>query len=64
MSRRKKFIIVIAVLAIIIAIATVVAYFLIKPDKPWMAFFIACCGGVLLCNLLLSFILVMKNFKN
>ena len=28
-------------------IATGIAYFVIKPDRPWMAFYVACCGGVL-----------------
>ena len=44
-------------------LATVIAYFVIKPDKPWMAFYIACCGGVLVFNFLLSLFLVNKNFK-
>ena len=44
-------------------LATVIAYFVIKPDKPWMAFYIACCGGVLVFNFLLSLFLVNKNLK-
>ena len=31
----------------ITTVATVIAYFVIKPDRPWMAFYVACCGGVL-----------------
>ena len=30
----------------ITTVATVIAYFVIKPDRPWMAFYVACCGGV------------------
>jgi len=63
MNRRKAFITVIVTLIVIIAIASVILYFVIAPDKPWMAFFVACCGGVLVLNLLLSLFLVMKNFK-
>ena len=47
----------------ITTIATVIAYFVIKPDKPWMAFYVACCGGVLFFNFLISLFLVNKNFK-
>ena len=44
-------------------VATVIAYFLIKPDRPWMAFYVACCGGVLVFNFLVSLFLVNKNLK-
>ncbi|MBE6301881.1 MAG: hypothetical protein E7085_08550 [Parabacteroides distasonis] len=44
-------------------IATVIAYFVIKPDRPWMAFYVACCGGVLVFNFLISLFLVNKNLK-
>ena len=47
----------------ITTLATVIAYFVIKPDKPWMAFYIACCGGVLVFNFLISLFLVNKNLK-
>ena len=43
--------------------ATVIAYFVIKPDRPWMAFYVACCGGVLVFNFLISLFLVNKNLK-
>ena len=42
-------------------VATVIAYFVIKPDRPWMAFYVACCGGVLVFNFLISLFLVNKN---
>ncbi len=47
----------------IITVATVIAYFVIKPDRPWMAFYVACCGGVLVFNFLISLFLVNKNLK-
>ena len=47
----------------ITTVATVIAYFVIKPDRPWMAFYVACCGGVLVFNFLISLSLVNKNLK-
>ena len=47
----------------ITTVATVIAYFVIKPDRPWMAFYVACCGGVLVFNFLISLFLVKKNLK-
>ncbi len=44
-------------------VATVIAYLVIKPDRPWMAFYVACCGGVLVFNFLISLFLVNKNLK-
>ena len=44
-------------------VATVIAYFVIKPDRPWMAFYVACCGGVLVFNFLTALFLVNKNLK-
>ena len=45
----------------ITTVATVIAYFVIKSDRPWMAFYVACCGGVLVFNFLISLFLVNKN---
>ncbi|MGM9760452.1 MAG: hypothetical protein ACI30I_10150 [Parabacteroides sp.] len=50
-------------LIVLTAVAATIAYFAIKPTKPWLAFYIACCGGVLVFNFLLSLFLVIKNFK-
>lgn len=63
MNRKK----VIRVLLFIIAgilIATVVAYFVYEPVNEWLAFYIACGGGVLIVNLIISVIFVNKNFKD
>ncbi|RHJ82904.1 hypothetical protein [Parabacteroides sp. AM08-6] len=43
--------------------ASVIAYFAMKPERPWMAFYVACCGGVLVFNFLISLFLVNKNLK-
>ena len=50
-------------LIILTVIATVITYFVMKPDRPWMAFYVACCGGVLVFNFLISLFLVNKNLK-
>lgn len=50
-------------LILVTVIATLVAYFWFKPDKPWTAFYIASAGGVLVFNFLISLFLVNKNFK-
>jgi len=48
----------------LIVIATVIAYLIYSKEKPWLAFFIACCGGILAVNLIISIIFVEKNFKD
>ncbi|MDR1356924.1 MAG: hypothetical protein LBJ58_04550 [Tannerellaceae bacterium] len=61
---KKKIIIrILATLAILTAIACVVLYFVLRNDKPWLAFYFACCGGALVFNFLLSIFLIHKNFK-
>jgi Na+/citrate or Na+/malate symporter len=48
---------------LLILIATVITCFtFLRKEKEWLAFYIACCGGVLTVNLILSIILVNKNF--
>ena len=60
---KKTFTRVLIGLSVITTVATVIAYFVIKPDRPWMAFYVACCGGVLVFNFLISLFLVNKNLK-
>jgi hypothetical protein len=61
---KKKIIIrILAGLAILTAIASVVVYFVLKGEKPWTAFYFICCGGVLVFNFLLSIFLINRNFK-
>ena len=50
-------------LIVITLLGTAITYFVMKPDKPWMAFYVACCGGVLVFNFLISLFLVNKNLK-
>ncbi len=50
-------------LVVITIVATTIAYFALKADRPWMAFYVACCGGVLVFNFLISLFLVSKNLK-
>ena len=50
-------------LSALTAVATSIAYFVLQGEKPWMAFYVACCGGVLVFNFLISLLLVNKNFK-
>jgi sugar phosphate permease len=57
---------IIRILLIIIALITIIAtvcYFIYEKEKPWLAFYIACCAGVLVVNLLISVFLVNINFK-
>ncbi len=60
---KKAFTRVLIGLILITLVATAIAYFAIKPDKPWLAFYVACCGGVLVFNFLISLFLVNKNLK-
>ena len=60
---KKTFTRVLMGLALFTAVATLIAYFVLEPEKPWMAFYVACCGGVLVFNFLISLLLVNKNFK-
>ena len=50
-------------LAAVTTVATLIAYFVLQGEIPWMAFYVACCGGVLVFNFLISLLLVNKNFK-
>ena len=50
-------------LAVLTDVATLIAYFVLRTEKPWLAFYVGCCGGVLVFNFLISLFLVNKNFK-
>ncbi len=63
MNKRKVFLRILTGLIIIVALATVVAWFILQKDRPWLAFYVACCGGVIMINFLVSLFLVNKNFK-
>jgi hypothetical protein len=40
-----------------------IAWFMMRHDRPWLAFYVACCGGVMLVNLAFLLIFVRKNVK-
>jgi zinc transporter ZupT len=61
---KKKVIRVLLFLVTGIFVATVVAYYIYEPVNEWLAFYIACSGGVLIVNLIISAIFVHKNFKD
>ena len=52
-----------SVLIVLIGLASAVAYFVLRPEKEWMAFYVVCCGGVLIVNLILMMIFVAKNIR-
>lgn len=64
MIKRQSILRVIYVLMAIIAAASILFYFIIVKDREWLACYIACCGGVLIVNLIFVIIFVRKNFKN
>ncbi|MDR0743978.1 MAG: hypothetical protein LBF05_06455 [Tannerella sp.] len=61
---KKKVVRVLLTVIALILIATIVTYFIFREEREWLAFYIACCGGVLIVNLIISIIFVNKNFKN
>ena len=61
---KKTFTRVLIGLSVITAVATLITYFVMKPEKPWLAFYVACCGGVLVFNFSDIFIPSNKNFKS
>ncbi|MDR1115376.1 MAG: hypothetical protein LBL33_04390 [Tannerella sp.] len=61
---KKKVIKVLLFIIMFVIIATIVAYFIYEPINEWLAFYIACSGGVLSVNLIISIIFVNKNFKD
>jgi uncharacterized membrane protein YeaQ/YmgE (transglycosylase-associated protein family) len=50
-------------LSILTALASAIACFVLKPERPWMAFFVACCGAMLVLNLLAAAFFIHKNFR-
>ena len=63
MKKKKIFTNILLVLVAITIVGTTITYFILNEEKPWVAFLVACCGGVLVMNLLVSLYLVRKNFK-
>ncbi|MCD7936335.1 MAG: hypothetical protein LUG98_05705 [Tannerellaceae bacterium] len=63
MSKRTLMLRIVTGLIIITVAGTGIAWFILKEEKPWLAFYVACCGGVLVLNFLVSLFLINKNFK-
>ena len=61
MSRKKKVIRVLLVIIGLIAAASIYFYFTLP---EWKAFYIACCGAVLILNLAFAIFFINRNFKN
>ena len=63
MNKRTVILRTLAVLMGLITIGTAVAYSLLRPDREWLAFYVACCGGVLVVNLSLMMVFAAKNIR-
>lgn len=63
MGKRKIILRILSVLIVLIGLASAVAYFVLRPEKEWMALYVVCCGGVLIVNLILMMIFVAKNIR-
>lgn len=63
MGKRKIILRILSVLIVLIGVASAVAYLVLRPEKEWMAFYVVCCGGVLIVNLILMMIFAAKNIR-
>ena len=63
MDKKQIILRIIYVLMALIAIASVIAYFFLVRDREWLAFYVACCGGLLIINLIIITVFIRKNFK-
>ncbi len=63
MGKRKIILRILSVLIVLIGVASAVVYFVLRPEKEWMAFYVLCCGGVLIVNLILMMIFAAKNIR-
>jgi len=63
MNRKKTIVRILAVLIGIAVAGSTIAYFILQPDKPWLAIFVAGMGGVLVVNLGLILFFVNKNLR-
>ena len=63
MIKKQSILRVIYVLMAVIAFVSVISFFLLVKDREWLAFYVACCGCVLIVNLIIIILFVRKNFK-
>jgi len=61
---KQKIVRILLIVTALIIIAGVIAYYIFEREKPWLAFYIACCAGALAVNLILSIFFISKNFKD
>jgi zinc transporter ZupT len=63
-SKRRTVIqrVTVALMTLTVAGCTV-AWFAMRDGKPWLAFYVACCGGVMTVNLILVLLFVRRNVK-
>ena len=61
---KKKIILILLIIIALILLTATILYFRNNPEKPWLAFYIACCAGVLVVNLIATVFLVNKNYKD
>jgi energy-converting hydrogenase Eha subunit G len=63
MNKKK---VITGILAVLIGLAvagSAITYFILQPDKPWLALFVAGMGGIIVVNLGLIVFFVNKNLK-
>ncbi|MDR1402590.1 MAG: hypothetical protein LBJ60_02655 [Tannerellaceae bacterium] len=63
MNRKKIITGILAALTGIAVAGSFMAYFILQPDKPWLALFVAGMGGILAVNLGLILFFIHKNLK-
>ena len=61
---KLKIIWILLIITALTIITAVIMYVIYEQDKPWLAFYVACCAGVLVVNLGAIIFLVNKNFKD
>ncbi|MDR2469194.1 MAG: hypothetical protein LBD27_01775 [Tannerella sp.] len=54
---------VIYVLMAATALGCVAAYLVMRGERPWLAFYVACCGGVMIANLTILLLFMRRNMK-
>jgi zinc transporter ZupT len=62
-KRKKTLLLILAAVAVLLLLATAITCFTLRHEKPWLAFYLACAGGCLIANILLSMVLIHKNIK-
>lgn len=63
MGKRKIILRILSALIVLVGVASAVAYFVLRPEKEWTAFYVVCCGGILIVNLILMMIFAAKNIR-